>query len=273
MKTKEEKISEFLSQLPKKGEKVTVTDPISGKKTTETVLEVKKNGDILIDGSYKESFPISKNDYERITIHIGYNPMVILPWYSSLTSLSYNLGSILHNCGYKRVDGVGIIEPENFEGIEIPEIEWNPYFIKDGEEIPYQRDFVWSQSDKELLIDSIYNSIDIGKIILRNRPMGWVADRAREGKKVAFRDVVDGKQRLSTILDFVTDKFPDSEGRYFKDFSHLGKLKFLNFSSLSYGELGENTTDEDTKAVFLGVNFAGVPMSQEQVDYVKSIKL
>jgi hypothetical protein len=34
----------------------------------------------------------------------------------------------------------------------------------------------------------------------------------------------------------------------------------------------ENATDEDVIATFLGVNFTGVPMSQEHIDYVKEIQ-
>ena len=36
----------------------------------------------------------------------------------------------------------------------------------------------------------------------------------------------------------------------------------MKFHGVSYGELGEDATDEDVKSVFLGINFTGVQMSK-----------
>lgn len=38
-------------------------------------------------------------------------------------------------------------------------------------------------------------------------------------------------------------------------------------------ELGEECSDEDAKAIFLNVNFTGVQMSQENIEFVKSVNL
>lgn len=35
----------------------------------------------------------------------------------------------------------------------------------------------------------------------------------------------------------------------------------------------EEATDEDVQSVFLNVNFTGKPMSQEHIEFVKSIKI
>jgi hypothetical protein len=42
---------------------------------------------------------------------------------------------------------------------------------------------------------------------------------------------------------------------------------------MSYIELDENSTDKDVLSVFLAINFTGVPMSKEHIEYVKSIKI
>ena len=47
----------------------------------------------------------------------------------------------------------------------------------------------------------------------------------------------------------------------------------MNFQSVSYGEIGENATDKTVQVIFLNINFAGVQMSKEHIDFVKSIKL
>lgn len=163
---------------------------------------------------------------------------------------------------------------ENGSDIDIPYVNWNPAIVdKNGNEVVYQRDFCWSLNDKQALLESIYNRIDIGKVVIRERPYSWVVKRLKEGKEAAFCEVVDGKQRLKTIFEFVLGEFPDMNGNYFDDLSEEAKSRFFNFHGVAYGELGENATDEDVKAVFLGVNFTGVQMSQEHIDFVKSIQL
>jgi len=47
----------------------------------------------------------------------------------------------------------------------------------------------------------------------------------------------------------------------------------MSFMGITFGEMEENATDEDVKATFLGINFAGVQMSQEHLEYVKQINL
>jgi len=59
----------------------------------------------------------------------------------------------------------------------------------------YQRDFVWSDEQKELLIDSIFRSIPIGNIFLNER------------RGSPTYEVVDGQQRLTTIFKFLNDEF------------------------------------------------------------------
>lgn len=59
----------------------------------------------------------------------------------------------------------------------------------------------------------------------------------------------------------------------FSDLSGEAVSSFMNFNSIAYGELGEECTDEDVKKVFLGVNFTGVEMSQEHIEFVKNINL
>ena len=61
----------------------------------------------------------------------------------------------------------------------------------------YQRDFVWNKKDKQKLLDSIYNDMYIPPIFLRK-----VAD-----KNIPY-EVIDGKQRLSSIFEFCSNKLP-----------------------------------------------------------------
>ena len=98
-----------------------------------------------------------------------------------------------------------------------------------------------------------------------------ISELNKGNKEVAFRDVVDGKQRIGALLDFVNDKFPDLHGNYYSDLSNKAQHKFLNSDVISYASLGESATDEDVIETFLMVNFTGKIMSQEHIDYVKEI--
>jgi len=56
----------------------------------------------------------------------------------------------------------------------------------------YQREKIWSRKDQELLLDSIIKNIDIPKIYLA---------KTKDDEQFDY-ECVDGKQRMSTLLDF-----------------------------------------------------------------------
>ncbi len=63
----------------------------------------------------------------------------------------------------------------------------------------YQRDFVWREEQKQLLVDSIIRRIDIPKIYLR--------ETATDTKPRFRFEIIDGKQRMAAIWDYLDDKF------------------------------------------------------------------
>lgn len=63
---------------------------------------------------------------------------------------------------------------------------------------PYQRDYnVWSQRQKSFLIDTILKNFPMPPIFLEQKII--------EGK--TFYDVIDGKQRLNAIIQFINNEF------------------------------------------------------------------
>lgn len=89
----------------------------------------------------------------------------------------------------------------------------------------YQRDKVWSEEKKSFLIDSILKNYPIPPVFLRLR--------INKDTGATTYDVIDGKQRLSTIRDFIDgkvqlpDDFGDEElnGAYFSDLDKFEKYK------------------------------------------------
>ena len=305
MKTRDELIEEYISEPIKVGDDVIVTYDYTEKKLVkvkgksqlvEETIGKTYNGTGVVTSVFDESYVVTmdesaksvplygeytspkhitlpKHIVSKNTIKIGYDPFPKKSW-SDVSFYALSLDSLLFKLGYG--GRVNTFKSEKFGEVNIPKMNWNPFIVdENGIEIGYQREFVWSLNDKQLLIDSIYNGIEIGKIVIRARSFEWVEKRVKEGKihNTAFYDIVDGKQRSMTILEFIENKFPDSYGYYFKDLSELAKIKFYNFSSLTFAEMGEGSTDEDVKSVFLNINFTGVPMSKEHIDFVKTINL
>ena len=154
------------------------------------------------------------------------------------------------------------------------ELNFNPYVIEPstGEKRYYQRPYCWSLEDEQLFIESIYNELDCGKIVLRTNVISDVLNAFVKGnKEVCYYDVVDGKQRLHTLYRFINDEFPDSHGNYYSDFSDVAKRLFKIRSCITLMEMDEGCTDVDVLKVFLNVNFSGKPMSKEHIKFVQGI--
>ena len=287
MKNKEELIKDYLAEPLKIGDKVyvykskfsdyTILDNIDRTKTYYTkIISVNDDNTLTVkfDGYRENTNIIPDFIAEKCVLHIGYNPFSKKCWNTEVRFSAFALESILYNIGFDK--RIKVFKTEKFGEVEIPELNWNPVIVNsDGNEISYQRDFVWSLNEKQLLIESIYNNIEIGKIIIRKRSWDYVENRVKCGiiENTSFKDIVDGKQRLNAILGFVMNEFPDLNGFYFKDLSNSAQNNFMNFQSVSYGEIGENATDKTVQVIFLNINFAGVQMSKEHIDFVKSIKL
>lgn len=274
MKTKEEQIESFLSEPIKKGEMVYVRGLDTQNKNsffnTSKVVSLGENESIFIK-HHNSLIEVKKGDYRKNTNDIGYNPFPDKRWDENVIMIRFNLESIIHSFYDLKTKE---LRKESVLGTLVYELEWEPFLINEnGEEIVYQRDFCWDLKDKQLLIDSIYNGIDIGKILIRKRSWEWVESRVKQNKKASFKEIVDGKQRLKTIIEFINNEFPDLNGFYWDDLSKVAQGKFLSFSSVSYGEIGEKSEDRDVKRIFLNINFSGVQMSQEHIDFVKNINI
>lgn len=126
-------------------------------------------------------------------------------------------------------------------------------------DVDYQREHVWKYAEKISLLDSIFNNIDIGKFVFVQRSMG------HRGK---LYEIIDGKQRLTTLCEFYEDRFPYN-GYFFSEISGNDRGKFLHFG-IAYGYL-ENPTREAILESFIKLNTCGKPMSTEHLDHVKAL--
>ena len=93
-------------------------------------------------------------------------------------------------------------------------------------EPPYQRDYnVWDDDQKSFLIDTIMKNFPMPPIFLQ---------QIIEKGKTTY-DVIDGKQRLNTIIDFVNDKvrLPRNFGDDIYGTDKLNKKSYSEIEKLS----------------------------------------
>lgn len=199
---------------------------------------------------------------------IGANPFKEM---NDIRFMKFGLESIF---GYL---GIGRRERETIESGEPLYANFDPYFVEDdGSKTHYQRGLVWTLEQKQALIDTVYRGLDAGRVIIHDHGYDFAKKMQDRGfKDFAQRDVVDGKQRLTTLIEFHENKFPDSYGNFFGDLSPLAKIKFRSYDGLAYGEISSRTkeplTKEEILSIFINNVVAGTPLDKEHLDYVKSL--
>jgi len=234
-----------------------------------TVMQILDDDNILVkNDEYRTSTTtkISRSSIFRDIIRVGANPFTKS---DHVRTLNYALESIMSSLGLIDRDRDVVIG-----GVTVPRANWNPFVInKDGNKEYYQRPFVWTIEDKQLLIESIYQNIECGRILVRKRGWHEIERMIASGEtEVAFNDIVDGKQRLNAVYCFINGEFPDLQGNYYGDLSDHSQNRLLNNQLMAYAELPEESNDELVIEQFLRLNFCGVPQSKEHIEFVKSIK-
>ena len=128
----------------------------------------------------------------------------------------------------------------------------------------FQRRQVWNSSGKSYLIDTILRGKPIPKIFLRQKTDVLT--------QTTIREVVDGQQRLATILSYLKDGFvvnrrhnQEYGGLYFSDLPDEAKGFFLNYE-ISVDVLND-LPDAEVLDVFSRLNsYAVVLNSQEKIN-------
>lgn len=146
-------------------------------------------------------------------------------------------------------------------------IDWNVYLKSKG--INLQREFVWTLKQKRELIFSVL----IGRHIPHCAVINIVN---REDIMNDIHQIIDGKQRLSTIFGFINDEFSieiDSEEYCFSDLPHEYQMAITNYSFRYYvinEPFDTPITDEQKIQWFKFINFVGTPQDEEHLKLLES---
>lgn len=126
----------------------------------------------------------------------------------------------------------------------------------------YQRGYVWDQKDKELLLDSVFKNIDIGKFtFIKLSNDEWL-------KRGLSYEILDGKQRLSTLIEFYENKLTYN-GKYYNDLSSKDKNVFDNHT-VAQAEV-DRTDKQTVLKYFLMLNRTGKVMDEAHLNQVEKM--
>lgn len=126
-------------------------------------------------------------------------------------------------------------------------------------DVKYQRGFVWSLEQKQKLIDSIMKNIPIGSIILNRLP---------DSCKGKYYEAIDGKQRISTLVEFYEGRFP-YKGIIYRNLSGRDR-RFFKDCALSKAET--SCLNEIQKmSIFVKFNTCGQPQDPNHLLRVKNM--
>lgn len=127
----------------------------------------------------------------------------------------------------------------------------------------YQRGNVWSEDEKQALLDSIFMHAEIGRFVMRSKEKDSDVNLDEY-----LYEIVDGKQRLTTIMDFYLNRLA-YKGVYYNELSPKDRYCFRN-TYLSLADM-EDATKEDALRVFLMVNQSGHPMDPTVLNNAKKL--
>lgn len=126
---------------------------------------------------------------------------------------------------------------------------------------PYQRAYVWSEDDKIRLIESIFMDAEIGRFVLVNKDL--------PPDKPTY-EILDGKQRLLTIISFYENRLQYKNFSY-NELSYADKNAFLEHR-ISVAIINGNEYDQNAIIEqFIRCNQSGKAMSKGDID--KAIQL
>ena len=153
---------------------------------------------------------------------------------------------------------------ENFLNTTLRNIAWFNQ-VRDNNELevkpPFQRNPVWVNRQKSYLIDTILNKYPIPEIYMQE-----TVDENGKAKYI----IVDGQQRIRSVLDFISGLFsidetdsPQFEGAYFKDLTAIQKKEVYQYNFVV--RILPNISDKELRAIFQRLNKNVVALNKQEL--------
>lgn len=126
-------------------------------------------------------------------------------------------------------------------------------------EADYQRGNVWTPDQEASLINSIFENVQIGTFVLVHREY--------ESGKAGY-EIIDGKQRLLTLVKFCESRFP-FRGYLYRDLK-ISDRNHIDDYTVGYSEV-RNITQAQKYKLFLRLNTCGKPQDQSHIEKVRKL--
>lgn len=180
-----------------------------------------------------------------------------------------DISDIRHEIPYKIHKGVSMDSIKELLDYG-DEIDFDVYLPTKGKNL--QRDFCWTLLQKQQLIVSVLKGIELPSISV-------IVYKEETGLSKITYKIIDGKQRLSTLISFYKNEFPithDGNHYYYNDLSTAAKyeistLSLRNDRIYMYKNQPETHLSDDTIIKwFEMINFSGTPQDEEHLKNLKS---
>jgi len=132
-----------------------------------------------------------------------------------------------------------------------------------------QRGFVWTLLQKQELIISILKGVKIPPLsVIQYKENGSIT------KESVILKIIDGKQRLSTLISYYKNEFSiEFEGKeyYFNDLTKQCQREIDDCLTVNVGYEYKDTPIPDEQKIlwFEMINFAGTPQDKEHLENLK----
>ena len=156
-------------------------------------------------------------------------------------------------------------EPQNIWVKYLKSYTWDFEIYLPTRGINLQRPLVWTDKQKGELIYSIYAQRYIPAIYLIR---SWERDEHFE--------VLDGKQRLNSMMGFLKDEFPvviNGESFLFSELPDDYKRTYQSYApTFRVIHESEKPFTDDQKIRWFGlINFAGTPQDEEHMNFLQNV--
>jgi uncharacterized protein with ParB-like and HNH nuclease domain len=148
------------------------------------------------------------------------------------------------------------------------DIDYDVYLPTKGKNL--QRGFVWSLEQKRELILSVMKGVKLPPVTV----IQYTNDLTGRREKRILK-VIDGKQRISTLIDFIENKFSilfNNKEYYYTDLTKQSQREIDDCIRFDIGYEYPDTliSDDEKIAWFEMINFAGTPQDAEHLKNLKS---
>lgn len=133
-----------------------------------------------------------------------------------------------------------------------------------------QRPLCWNLEQKQELVISVLKGISLASISII-----IYKEYSKTGNNTQTIKVVDGKQRMTTLISFMKNEFPltiDNENYYYSDLDEIAQRPIKSFSFITdrvYEYPDRLLSDQDKIDWFTMINFAGNPQEKEHQNNLK----